>query len=944
MSNVIYLCIITLTLIQYSAAQPCASTPCQNGGGCVTQSNSTTYACICPNVYTGNQCQTTNCYYRYLYSCGNQNPSNWYQTDPFTGVGTLIGSMVNIDDCQAVAQDPITKIIYAAGTDSGSGNPAFYSVVRTTGVATFIGFLGLGAGESILDMAFHPTTNILYFESGTRLYTVNRNTGAATLIGNSNLFDSGAMVFINGILYSVTNSPMNLVTINLGTGAATVIAPLTGPGVDNCILDFERISAFALYGSVILGWFGCQTNAHDQLIHIDIPSGIVQNVGPQLFPGFLFTSLATVQVPFDCQNGGNCNNNVSCVCPPGVSGMFCETNTPECASEPCQNGGTCLDGFSSFTCLCASGYSGLICETEINECASDPCQNGGTCIDGVNSFTCNCLSNYFGSLCELFDACASNPCQNGGTCSNNPATALFNCTCVSGFSGTLCQNNIDDCASNPCQHSESSLCVDDVESYHCICGTNIIGNTCGTPNCVNHTMYSCDRFANWYLTVPGQPIQLISSLEPTLTICEAVAQSPINSLVYVVGKNSTGDSLLITVNPLTGTIINIIGTTGVIEGFGDITFHPNTGILYAIESTGQQVYTLNLNTGESTSLPNPTGQTGNGNGLVFSNNQLYWTAGDDIRLIDSNSGSSVLLTTMSGLPDPCTKPQFTALTSYPSLILGWFSCAFFDTPVSGNPNSTLTMLNLATGQITFISNITVFQMDGISEVVFPFPTTCESNQQCINATCLEINACIPNPCQNGATCVNGTCTCILGYTGTTCETEIDECASNPCLNGGICIDSLNGFTCVCAPGTIQPICTPCGPGSFSISGSQLSCTPCEPGAINSLFGQTNCTNCTANTFNPNFSGTSCNTCGNNQFSGSGATQCLPCPPGFTGVGCITDIDECASTPCANGGTCVDFVNAFNCTCPHPFSGTNCQDGGVCFNNPCQNSGTCTPCP
>ena len=29
---------------------------------------------------------------------------------------------------------------------------------------------------------------------------------------------------------------------------------------------------------------------------------------------------------------------------------------------------------------------------------------------------------------------------------------------------------------------------------------------------------------------------------------------------------------------------------------------------------------------------------------------------------------------------------------------------------------------------------------------------------------------------------------------------------------------------------------------------------------------------------------------------------------------ISDIDECASSPCQNGGTCIDEVNSFKCEC------------------------------
>ena len=42
---------------------------------------------------------------------------------------------------------------------------------------------------------------------------------------------------------------------------------------------------------------------------------------------------------------------------------FTSPDIDECASSPCQNGGTCTDALNSYTCACAAGWTGLHCET-----------------------------------------------------------------------------------------------------------------------------------------------------------------------------------------------------------------------------------------------------------------------------------------------------------------------------------------------------------------------------------------------------------------------------------------------------------------------------------------------------------------------------------------------------------------------------------------------------
>ncbi|WAR03023.1 NOTCH-like protein [Mya arenaria] len=69
-------------------------------------------------------------------------------------------------------------------------------------------------------------------------------------------------------------------------------------------------------------------------------------------------------------------------------------------------------------------------------------------------------------------------------------------------------------------------------------------------------------------------------------------------------------------------------------------------------------------------------------------------------------------------------------------------------------------------------------------------------------------------------------------------------------------------------------------------------------------------------------------------------SCL-CPPGRTGFTCQAEINECASIPCKNGGQCRDASNSFRCECPPGFAGLLCEvELDECRSGPCLNKGVC----
>uniref|UniRef100_A0A8C5H0Y5 Crumbs cell polarity complex component 2 n=1 Tax=Gouania willdenowi TaxID=441366 RepID=A0A8C5H0Y5_GOUWI len=181
-----------------------------------------------------------------------------------------------------------------------------------------------------------------------------------------------------------------------------------------------------------------------------------------------------------CLNGATCEdlfNAFRCVCDLGWEGKLCETDTDDCASQPCLHG-TCRDFLAGFECLCHPGYGDALCDRDLNECEHHACEHGGSCKDGANAYSCVCPEDYRGPRCQWIyppEECGKDvQCANDGICSDGLWGA--NCTCTPGFTGRRCETEIDECASNPCQNG--GTCLDRFNLFVCECPPTFSGIVC----------------------------------------------------------------------------------------------------------------------------------------------------------------------------------------------------------------------------------------------------------------------------------------------------------------------------------------------------------------------------------------------------------------------------------------------------------------------------------
>ncbi|KAI6653592.1 Neurogenic locus notch-like protein 1 [Oopsacas minuta] len=613
-----------------------------------------------------------------------------------------------------------------------------------------------------------------------------------------------------------------------------------------------------------------------------------------------------------CINGQQNSNCSVCLCDPGYTGNMCEIDINECEQFPCMNNGTCQDQVNDYNCICVNewmgkncsdcgltcnngqqnlncsicicdpGYTGSKCEIDINECMPEPCMNNGTCLDQINDYNCTCVNEWMGKNCSECGLTCNNGLQNSN-CSV--------CVCDPGFTGNMCETNIDDCEPEPCMNN--GTCLDQINDYNCTCVNEWMGKNCS----------DCGLTCN-----NGQ-----QNLDCSICICNpgytgSMCEIDINECMPEPCMNN--GTCLDQINDYNCTCVN--------EWMGK-----NCSDCGLTCINGQQ------NSNCSVCLCDP-GYTG--------------TACE----IDINDCEPEPCMNNGTCVDQVNDYNCTCVN-------GWVGkncseCGL--TCNNGQQNSNCSVCLCDPG---YTGTACEIDINDCEPEPCMNNGTCQDQVNDYNCTCViewigkNCSEC-PLNCNNGTQSENcSICICESEYTGTNCEVFIDPCDSNPCSNGGECITNGTTYECLCPPGYIGENC---GAGVFVCNSSDTcndgACVELEEVDLIEGVPPSYC-ECT-----PTYFGTFCteliNNCVPEACQNGGRCDIGPnleyglnftcaCKLPFFGPNCqLCPLDG----RCENNG--VISSDCSRCICKSPYAGTycsesQCPDNQVIDDNKCMD--TCT---
>lgn len=203
-----------------------------------------------------------------------------------TGASTFIGrlstDLTKYTTPVAMAADPASGVLYAWNNSDGNTNETLVttgvllSVNACTGAATQISTTASGVVAQ--GLAISPSGEM--YLTGDALYRVDRSNGSVTLVGSHG---AGIAIYAadfdpaTGVLYGLAADGSTLYTINLSTGAATAVGPLS-PSVGT-VGGLVFTPTGGLLGSAIGGTFFDINKATGAVSNIRDASNAPQGMG-----------------------------------------------------------------------------------------------------------------------------------------------------------------------------------------------------------------------------------------------------------------------------------------------------------------------------------------------------------------------------------------------------------------------------------------------------------------------------------------------------------------------------------------------------------------------------------------------------------------------------------------------------------------------------------------
>jgi PEP-CTERM motif len=228
----------------------------------------------------------------YAASGSNGVNGNLYTLDSSTGTPTLVAplldSSLNPYGMTGLAFQPGTGALYGSTANSSPTSSAHLVLIdRSTGQVSDIGLFGVGATMSDITFTSDGTLYGWHAAGNHSLYRINLATGAATLVGTSDVssqFGGGALAAsLSGTIFatpdSATNPPGTLRTVDRTTGLTTYVGTLSGAplmsGSSIIINSMDFSSSGVLYGIN-----SNQFPANTHLVRIDTSTAAITDVGP----------------------------------------------------------------------------------------------------------------------------------------------------------------------------------------------------------------------------------------------------------------------------------------------------------------------------------------------------------------------------------------------------------------------------------------------------------------------------------------------------------------------------------------------------------------------------------------------------------------------------------------------------------------------------------------